>query len=204
MNETGEDARSRFARKRRLRRWLTNILFFVAGVGLLCGILAMIDVTPFLDFKDPASGVSIRYPNYWKVLPPPGPGVVAVFVTPLRHEMDTFAENVNITVREFPRRPTISLGWLTKTTINQIVGTFGDNIEILDSSDITAAGRAAHRFIYVGRIEGVADPNEYMHVWTAIGNRAYIFTYLARESEFRRYYGHVKKMLRSWRINPPR
>ena len=87
---------------------------------------------------------------------------------------------------------------LSNKMIKQVTRTFKGYMEVLESKKTRVGGRLGYKFVYVGKVEGVDDPNKFMHVWTIIGDRAYIITYAAKKSTFDKYLKRVNKIIDSF------
>jgi hypothetical protein len=149
-------------------------------------------------YEDPIYGIHVKYPSSWELIPPQQslPEFVVGFRTSKENVADIFLENVNITVRKLTDESR-NLQLFTNEAIAQLHILLGPHMEELASERTTLAGLPAHRFIYRGVVEGVDDPNKYMHVWTIKGDVGYIITYTCLESRYEKYLREVQAIINS-------
>lgn len=190
----------RQASKRKRQNILTG---WGIGIGIFIIILvvmALIPVVPYEVYRDERRGVQMKYPAFWQVVDKPEGGAIVAFIAPKRTEMDVFNANANLTLAGLP--PRISMrDQLNNTIIEQITGTFGENIKILSSEKAEVAGQTGYKLVYVGQAQGLENPLKYLHYWVVVeGRGVYIFTYAARENDFDYYLGMVNTMVKSWTI----
>ncbi|HQO59038.1 MAG TPA: hypothetical protein PLT76_10030 [Candidatus Omnitrophota bacterium] len=180
-------------------RWKSIALNAMIVFGVLIAIYAILNVIPvykYATFTHPPTGIRIKFPNNWGFDDPKQPGAIIVFTAPPEGPLDMFTENVVLTYWDL--NPDINtLPKLSSKMIHQVTRTFKGYMEVLESKKSRVGGRLGHKFVYVGKVEGVDHPNKFMHVWTIIGNRAFIITYMAKESTFNKYLKFVNTMIDS-------
>lgn len=187
------------------RKVLSKLFSFMIGVGVLLtilGILSVIKIVPYRVYTNPAYRIEAKFPDYWAYVNRTEPGAVVAFITPPSGASDNFTENVVITCEETGGE-IANLGQLTRTMIKQLTGTFEGYIKVVGSGETSMGNRPAYKFVYNGEVEGVTDAYQYMHVWTLVGTRAYILTYIAKTSTFKQYLKEVNNIIRSIKIEEP-
>ena len=177
----------------------SRLFGFLIGLGIflaVIAILAVIKVTPYGVYK--GGGISIKYPAAWKLVDHPdnAPGAIVGFASPAQTAMDTFSENVNITFQDLAKP--MSLEQFSQLAMRQLTGTFKGEVRVLETESMELAGRPGFRFSYMSTMKEA--PLQMTHVWTLVGNRAYIFTYSAMEDDYETFSGEVNFMLKSFRI----
>lgn len=185
-------------RRRRLSL-LWGTLITVGVVMIIIGVLAMIKVVHYNVYQIPQYGVQIKYPTYFRVVPIDAPGGVIAFASPPRDTYDNFIENVNVTYYDLAKDP-MSFARLSETIIRQVTGTFQGYIKVTESKRFVLHGRPAYRFGYAGQGKDLPDPLQYLHVWTVIGDKAFIITYVAKEREYKTYMDEVNAMIKSFDV----
>jgi serine/threonine-protein kinase len=182
----------------RLFGWLIGLGIFL----IVIAIMASIKVTPYAQYKNNAAGIRMKYPSYWKLVDHPE-GAIVAFASPPQTAMDTYSENVNISMQDLSLKP-MNLDQFTKTAISQMTGTFKDAVEVVDSGSDELGGYPAFRFVYLLKRETPKgekqDPLKFMNVWIVNGNKAYIFTYGAMEKDYDAFHEEVGTMLKSFTI----
>ena len=179
----------------------SKLFGFLIGLGVFLiaiAIMSVIRVTPYSVYKDPATGVQVKYPSYWEMLNRPDGGAVVAFRSPPQTALDTYAENVNIVFQDLSAKP-MALPQYSQLAIRQFTGTFKTGTEIVESAPTRLANRPAYRFTYIVDIPE-ASAIKLTHVWVVDGVRAYIFTYSATEADYDAYLGEVNTMLKSFTI----
>lgn len=185
-------------------RWKSIALNALIVLGVLSALYAILNVIPvhkYATFTHPPTGIQIKFPNNWGFDDPKQPGAIIVFTAPPEGPLDMFTENVVLTYWDL--NPDINtLTKLSQKMVHQVTRTFKGYMEVLESKRSRVGGQLGYKFVYVGKVEGVDDPNKFMHVWTIIGNRAFILTYVAQESTFNKYLKFVNTMVDSLRPIP--
>ena len=179
---------------------LFGLLISLGVFLIVIAIMAVIQVTPYAVYQNQAAGIRLKYPAYWKMIDHPENRAIVGFVTPQQNAMDTFYENVNITVYEITAvsKTSLSLAQFSQMVIRQLTGTFENEIEVVESDSARLAGRPAYRFSYIAKVP--KSPLKIMHVWVIAGTKAYIFTYSAAQKDFDVFRGEVTAMLKSFTI----
>jgi len=202
MKKIIEKIRS-LSRRQRLSIFLGLVI--LVGIILIVGALMQhYEMGEFVDYVDKGYGISIKYPADWRVVKRPEnvPGAVVVFIAPQQTAMDTFHENVNITFQDLGLKTT-NLEHFSKTAMKQLTGTFEGHVRVLESRMTSLARRPAYRFSYVGQGAGEAVAEgqylQFLHVWGIRSNQAFIITFVAKKSEFKKYRRIVSTMLKSFK-----
>ena len=176
---------------------LFGFLIFAGVFLIIIALMAVIKVTPYTSYKDPAMGFSIKYPSYWKLIEHPDGAAVVAFATPQQTAMDTYADSVNITFQNLTPK-TMSLSQFSQLAMNQLTGTFKGEVEVVESEPTSMAGRPAYRFIYV--FTPKEAPLKFMHIFVVTNTRGYIFTYSSTQKDFDVFLGEVNAMVKSFAI----
>ena len=164
-------------------------LFFIAAIGLSgCG-------DKLFPYEDSVYGIKIKYPKGWTIREQ-AKGTVVAFVSPKDKEIDAFQENVNILVQDLKNQPN-DLQQYSMTAVRQLTRTF-KNITVLDSKEVTWAGRPAYRFEYMVKAE---FDLRLLHLWTIENGKAYMLTYSADADHYKDYIKVVERMIRSFEIS---
>ena len=182
-----------------------SILFgFLIVIGLLIvalGVLSTIKITPYATYKNKKYGFEIKFPAYWKSVRHPPGGSVILFTSPKQDGLDQFQENVNVSIRDMPQAMTLE--HFSSLVVNQVAGTFGEQINITQSVEIFLGGRTGYRLTFEGYGPKVENPIMYVAAWTIVGNRAFIITYTGMKKEYPLYQKKVDTMINSFKLFPP-
>ena len=156
--------------------------------------------TGALSYTDPSSGITVQYPSSWEIrdvdpsLRPPDT-ISATRLLPPGQNDTGFIDNVVISVNNVSNT---TLGQYTDEALAQY-NNLSDIITITKSEPTTLAGNPAHVIEY---LESHPDqPLKKMQVWTIVGDRVYIVTYAADESEFPQYLADVQSIIESLQIS---
>lgn len=189
---------------RKKKSILFGCLITVSLFAILIVVLANIKITPLKVFKDPQYKFSLKYPTYWRMELRSGDGLALVsFFAPKSSEFDMFAENVNITVQNLGLRPRLrNLDAFTKETVKQLLGTFGEFVNVVESKQIRMGGLPAYRITYVTSANtGVTGSKiKYLHVWVIRENAAFILTFIGIRKEFDDNLRHVNRMIKTFKF----
>lgn len=179
---------------------LISISLFV----ILIVILANIKVTPLKVYTDPQFKFSLKYPAYWRMVPRPEGGAALVqFFAPKSSEFDRFAENVNIVANHLGLYPKLrNLDAFSKETMRQLLGVFGEFVNVVENKQIRLDGLPAYRFSYITSDEtGVSGSKiKYLHVWVMHGQHVLILTFIGERNEFDDNLKHVNRMIRTFKF----
>lgn len=188
------------SKKRRVKSILFGILLSVGLLTIIIAILSMIKIVDYSLFQIPQYGIQIKYPTFWRRIDQPGhPEAIVVFIAPPQSPVDENFANISITYFDLAKDP-MTFSRFTQTSIKQLTVTFEGYVKVLESRPFTLNNRPAYRFMYIGQNEAVSDPNQYLHVWTIIGTRAYILTYFNRSSKFKLHLNKFNTMVKSFNI----
>lgn len=174
------------------------LVFSIIAFVVVGAIAAIMFITPFSTYTNFDYGIEIKFPDDWE-MKERVEGSVVVFGSPLETSMDTFQENVNVSIQDLSGMP-MTLEQYTDAAIGQLKEVF-HNVTVVSSTPAKLAGRPAHQIVYVA-----ADPKtanlKIMHVWFVEGDKAYTVTYTAMESKYDEYLGIANKMIRSFKVKP--
>ena len=156
--------------------------------------------TSTLSYTDPSSGITVQYPSSWEIrdvdpsLRPPDTISSTRLLPPGQNETG-FIDNVVISVNNVS---TTTLGQYTEEVLAQY-DNFSDVITITKSGPATLAGNPAHAIEYLDNSQD--QPLKKIQVWTVVGDRVYVVTYAADESEFPQYLTDVQAIVQSLQIS---
>ena len=156
--------------------------------------------TSILSYTDPASGITFQYPSPWEIrdvdpsLRPPDT-ISSTRLLPPGQNDTGFIDNVVISVNNVSNT---TLGEYTEGVLAQY-NNFSGAITITKSEPTTLAGNPAHSIEYTESHPG--QPLKKMQVWSIVGDRVYVVTYAADESEFAQYLEDVQAITQSLQIN---
>jgi hypothetical protein len=154
-----------------------------------------------LSYTDPSSGITFQYPSSWEIrdvdpsLRPPDTISATRLLPPAQNDTG-FIDNVVISVNNNVSNTT--LGQYTEEVLAQYNNLSGA-ITITKSEPTTLAGNPAHSIEY---LESHPDQSlKKTQSWTIVGDRVYIVTYAADESEFPQYLADVQAIIQSLQIS---
>ena len=172
--------------------WLTGI---TGSVLTALGILLYVQQFGLKKYMDAKAGFSIRFPQNWAYASNKD-GALAIFYSPAESDYDQFVENVNVAIHDISINP-MDIRQYSVTAIKQMETLFGQELDILESTEITVGGRRGHKFVFVGKGQ---EPIKMMMVWTMKGNLVYQITYTATAETFNFYLASVQRMINSFRL----
>ncbi|OGX37028.1 MAG: hypothetical protein A3D87_01215 [Omnitrophica WOR_2 bacterium RIFCSPHIGHO2_02_FULL_50_17] len=183
----------------RSRQQQTLVFSIIGGIGfflILTTVWLYLRQHKFLKYENKLYGFSLKYPAAWAYAENQG-GAAAIFYAPAENELDIFKENVNIVIQDISKNP-MGLEEYTKTAIRQMQLVFEQNLVILESEPTLIDGRAAHRFVFLGK--GPEAELRFMCLWTLVDMTAYQITYTAIDAKYDKYIDQVKSLVRSFKI----
>jgi hypothetical protein len=156
--------------------------------------------TGALSYTDPSSGITFQYPSSWEVrdVDPslrPADTISATRLLPPGQNDTGFIDNVVVSVNGVSN---ITLGQYTEGVLAQYNNLSGA-ITITQSGPFTLGGNPAHGIEYLESHPN--QPLKKMQVWSIVGDRVYIVTYAADESEFPQYLADVQAIIESLQIS---
>jgi len=188
--------------RRSKRKKLQSRLIWTFGtIGFILAalaIMASIKVTDWGTFQDKHSRIQMKYPLHWTRNDRPAPGALVVFTAPKETIMDQFIPNLSVTYLPMSGRLS-NFTQFTKIASQQMVQLFENQLKVIESRYLRLAGKPSYRFVYVGQVKDIEDPLMYMHVMFQVGDRGYIITYAAKQSQFRKHRRLVNKMVNSFK-----
>jgi eukaryotic-like serine/threonine-protein kinase len=156
--------------------------------------------TGVLSYTEPSSGITFQYPSSWEIrdvdpsLRPPDT-VSSTRLLPPGQNDTGFIDNVVISVNNVSNT---NLGQYTEDVLAQYQN-LSDVITITRSEPSTLAGNPAHAIEYIDNSQD--QPIKKIQTWTVVGDRVYVVTYAADESEFPQYLTDVQAIVQSLQIS---
>ncbi len=167
----------------------------LALVLLGYAIAFVVNESRYVVYTDKYYKIKIKYPKDWKALPDHG-GTVVTFISVPDNELDSLAENLNISVSDLPEH-IATLEQFSKIATVQMEAVFEKNIEILQSQEIVFAGMPAYSYV----VQTTQSPAINLRfVWFFRDNKAYVITYVIQEFQYKKYLKIFNYMLRSFSI----
>lgn len=142
----------------------------------------------------------MKFPSYWKPVIDPKNGAVVIFIAPKKDALAMFQENLNVSIKDMPQAMTMD--FLNKQIISQVVGTFGEQMEIIQSFPIKLGGRSGYRLTFAGYDPKISNPIQYVTVWTMVGTRVYILTFTGLKEDYSFNEKKVNTMIQSFKFIP--
>jgi eukaryotic-like serine/threonine-protein kinase len=150
------------------------------------------------SYTDPAGGMTFQYPASWEIrdvdLQRPD-AISATRLLPPGQNNTGFIDNVLISVN---RVSNTTLGRYTEEAL-AVYNNFSNLITITKSEPSTLGGNPAHSIEYLENQPG--QPLHKLQVWSIAGDRVYIVTYAADESEFSQNLPDVQNIIGSLLIS---
>jgi hypothetical protein len=175
------------------------MISIMAGLGtLLLGamIAFFIHVSQTMVFKDANFKIKISYPKTWKALPNYG-GTIVDIVAPEDNSLDSFRENINISVVDLPPEIT-SLSKFTQLARIQTENLLGNTAEIIVSEEFVFKGLQAYRY----SIRNKQVPEiEINFIWYFKDNTAFVITSTNEVLFHDKYKRIFDSMLKSYSID---
>ena len=175
-----------------------NILIVLAALaGLLllaAGAWFLFFIAQFSIYQDVPNVFTVKYPNRWEKQINPQPGVAVIFLSPQETALDTFRENVNISIDDVPAH-LATLQNFSNKIIEQMTKVF-KNVQVTESRSIDFGGRHGYRVEFTAE---KPDAMKILTVWTIKGGRkAYILTYIAMGKRYQTYLPLIETMIQSF------
>lgn len=168
----------------------------LAALLLIGGIVYwVIFVNKFTTWKDPAAGMSMKYPKQWQPIKT-AQGTIIAFLSPKDNALDIFQENINIAKQDLSETPML-LDEFTTIATAQLETVF-NNIEIVESRDTVIDYKRAHRLSFTAKAE---QNMRVLLVWFMDGDNAYTITYMAIEEEYNKFLPMIEEMLSSFKFD---
>ncbi len=179
--------------------WFLLILPFIASlITLFIGFKKNI-YKNFVAYTNNNYRFAIQYPKDWSVrdVEDPITGEVVVFNSPWENETDLFQEKVYLTVE--PLSSGIrTLDEYTQDVVNKIAGEDRKTIQIERQQQIKIDDRAANILVYSRQENDLLIRQ--MEAFIVNNNRVYIFIFTGEKAKYSEFYGTVKKMLESLKL----
>jgi eukaryotic-like serine/threonine-protein kinase len=157
--------------------------------------------TSVLSYTDPSSGITFQYPSSWEIrdvdpsLRPPDTISSTRLVPPGQNDTG-FIDNVIISANNVSNT---TQAQYTEDVLAQY-NNYSGIITITKSEPSTLAGNPAHSIEYLENHPDQALTLKKMQVWSIVGDRVYLITYGADESEFPQYLADVQGIIQSLQI----
>ena len=174
--------------------WI-SVAFALGTLIVGAAIAFFIHNSQYVLFRDNDSQIQIKYPKNWTVKKQFA-GTIVTFVSPKDDELDSFAENLNISVSDIPPHVT-TLEQFSRIATGQVGAVFEGDIEVVRSGAIEFAGFPAYS--YVMRTTQFPEMN-LRFVWFFKDNKAYVITCVAQTLMYKKHLGTFNDMLRSFSI----
>ncbi|MFP4473017.1 MAG: hypothetical protein ACLFPX_03990 [Candidatus Omnitrophota bacterium] len=172
-----------------------------AALGILMIVIFILDaikITPYETYRDEQYGFQLKHPAYWSVYHDEKiPRFIVGFVTPKSSKFDLFQENLTITYEKIVK-PGLTFRGFSKMAVDQMTGTFGKYMQVLEDKHMTLDGHPAHKFVHVGQVPGYKNQLKYVHIWVGRGKTVFVITFIGQTDEFEKNYKHAQKMIRSF------
>lgn len=182
--------------KQETKRIALVTLWCLAAVVLLVGVGWIgYYFYQFPTYHNNQYRLSVKYPRDWQKMEQVG-GVVVAFVRPKQTAMDIFEPNFNITVQEAPDK-IATLTSFSETITKQMKAVFKKTINILEDKECTFANRRGHRLVLLASPDNIKAE----FVWTIKGSLAYIFTFMAREKQFKELSPAIDAIVESFKFD---
>ena len=186
------------------QNFLFGCLITISLFAILIVILANIKVTPLEVYTDQQFKFSLKYPAYWEMVPRPENGAALVqFFMPKTSEDDNVAENVNIVLVDLSTNPKMTdIKFFTTVTTKQLLGVFGDYVNVLNSQQIRMSGLPAYRITYITKTEAgaIQAKIKYLHAWVIQGRFAFILTFVGDQEGFDANLNDVNRMIKTFKF----
>jgi len=182
---------------------LLSCIMFVFG----CGDQLAIYTNRAFDLK-------FRYPPDWEKKDYYGETLVT-FLTPKSGKADIFLENINIAVQDVGYVTTLDAYTEGVADTVKRIGQVGDiHQRMIRDGYRMIGGRRGYEVVYTltkygtpqelldagiaeDKIDTIGQTFQLFQVWTIYDGRAYIFTYLAAENEYDKYFESVEALIKS-------
>lgn len=173
--------------------WLSIIA--ALGTLLLGAIIAFfIQKNSYADFYDSYYKIRIKYPKSWTVKSDLA-GTIVTFLSPKENELDSFSENLNISVQDI--EPNMTLEKFSRIAAGQMEAVFERGLQVVKSEPFQFAGFTAYNYELHSTQEPMLDIR---FVWFFKDSRAYVITYVTQSFQSKKYSGTFKEMMRSFSI----
>ncbi len=185
-------------------RRLSIVFGFMIFVGLVLvalGIMATIKVTPYATYTNKKYGFKMKFPAYWKPILKPAGGAIVVFVSPKTSNLDMLSENLNVSIKDMPQAMTME--YLSKMIVSQVTGTFGEQLDVLQSMPIVLGGKPGYRLTFAGYDPKIPNPIQYVTVWTMVDKRIFVLTFTGLKNDYPLFEKKVETMFKSFQLFPP-
>jgi serine/threonine-protein kinase len=154
-----------------------------------------------LSYTDPSTGITFQYPSSWEILNvmpslvPPETISAIRLIPPAQNVTQGFVDNVIISAL---RVANTTLSQYTEEAL-QAYNNLSGTVKITKSEPATLLGNPAHVIEYQERFQG--QQLNKTQAWTIIGDRLYVVTYAADESEFPQHLAEVQAIIDSLQIS---
>lgn len=167
-----------------------------ALVTLLLGavIAYFVQKSRFTEFHDEYYKISIKYPKSWAVKRDIA-GALVTFFAPKDNELDTFSENLNISVQDVA--PDMTLEKFSRIAAGQMEAVFEKGVEVIKSEPFVFNSFSAYNY----EMRGTQFPLLTLRfVWFFKDGRAYVITYAAETLYFDKHRGTLDSMVKSFSL----
>jgi hypothetical protein len=149
----------------------------------------------FLTYTNDTEGFTIGYPADWEKNEQVE-GTVVLFKSPSEGMTDPVRESVGVTTEALPSS-SISIDTYSEAAIGQVQKAIPE-FDMTSSESITLAGHPGHRIVYTGT-QGSIEL-EWQQVFTVVGDKAYILTFVALPDSYSRFVGIAQSMFDTFTV----
>jgi hypothetical protein len=155
-----------------------------------------------LSYTDPSTGITFQYPSSWEILNvmpsllPPETISAIRLIPPGQNVTQGFVDNVIISAL---RVANTTLSQYTEESLQAYKNNLSGTVTITKSEPTTLLGNPAHMIEYQERFQG--QQLNKTQAWTLIGDRLYVVTYAADESEFAQHLADGQVIIESLQIS---
>lgn len=189
-------------KKKRMILWLVPILPFVGALLIVIIGIHKNRYQGFLPYTNNNYNIEIKYPENWTVqeIEDPITGEIVVFSSPKESESDIFQEKVFITIEKLPEDIT-NLDEYANRIVSGAIANKDTTISVYNQKESRLARQLARTVVYS---RSLGDLNlRQKEIFTFQNDQAYIITYSAERAKYSKFLNEVKKMIDSFRIDPP-
>lgn len=155
--------------------------------------------TYFATYENRAKGFAVKYPEQWKVRETPASPTVVSFVSPLTSASDNFLDNANVTIVEFAGGVGLTLKAFDELNIAELKKVVTE-YQLVQKENVTLGGLPAVMHVFTGR-QGKIQL-KYLQFYTMVNtSKAYMFNFIAEESQYAGYEAMAKEMAKSLTIS---
>jgi serine/threonine-protein kinase len=149
----------------------------------------------FVTYTNDAEGFTIRYPADWEKSEDVE-GTVVLFKSPSEGLSDAVRESVGVTTEALPS-PSIDIQEYSDAAIDQVKQAIPE-FDLISTESTTVAGHPGHRIVYTGK-QGSVEL-QWQQVYTVVGDKAYILTFVAVPDSYSRFVGIAQSIFDTFTV----